>query len=421
MADRTILHCDMNNFFASVELLSLPELAGKPVAVSGDPENRHGIILAKNYEAKAYGVVTAETIWQAKRKCPGLILIPPHYDRYSDFYKKINAIYARFTDLVEPFSIDESWLDVTGSRRLFGDGKTIADTIRAAVKSELGLTCSVGVSYNKIFAKMGSDYKKPDATTVITRENYREILWPLPARELFGAGRKTAEKLETIGIRTIGDLARADEKALEKQFGKGGRMLWEYANGLENSPVAHIDDRTKAKSIGNSTTYRRDLVSETDIRTALRALSDQVATRLRREHVKAGGLKLDIRDPYFKTISRQIRLDRPTNLASDINEAAYAVLRGNWPENAPIRLLSVTGIYLEEEGEEAVQISMFEKPVETRVRDEQAERVVDAIRGRFGKSAIGYGRLVKNDLGLTGGRRDRGPSFNVPDETDNNE
>ncbi len=417
MADRTILHCDMNNFFASVELLSLPELAGKPVAVSGDPEHRHGIILAKNYEAKAYGVVTAETIWQAKQKCPGLILIPPHYDRYSAYYKKINAIYARYTDLVEPFSIDESWLDVTASRRLFGDGKTIADEIRKTVKSELGLTCSVGVSFNKIFAKMGSDYKKPDATTVITRDNYRELLWVLPARELFGAGRKTAAKLETMGIRTIGDLAAADRSVLEKQLGKGGTMLWEYANGLENSPVAHIDDKVKAKSIGNSTTYRRDLVSETDIRTALRALSDQVATRLRKENVRAGGLKLDIRDPYFRTISRQIRLERPTNLANEIDEAALAILRGNWPENAPIRLLAVTGIYLTD-GEEDVQLSMFGKAEEDRGRDEQAERVVDEIRGRFGKGAIGYGRLVKNDLGLTGGRRDRGPSFNIPEETD---
>ena len=418
MADRTILHCDMNNFFASVELLTLPELAGKPVAVCGDPENRHGIILAKNYEAKAYGVVTAETIWQAKKKCPGLVLIPPHYDRYTDYYHKINAIYARYTDLVEPFSIDESWLDVTASRRLFGDGKTIADGIRAAVRDELGLTCSVGVSYNKIFAKMGSDYKKPDATTVITRENYRELLWILPVRELFGAGRKTAAKLETIGIRTIGDLAETDKAALEKQFGKSGTMLWEYANGLENSPVAHIDDKAKAKSIGNSTTYRRDLVSETDIKTALKALADQVATRLRKEHVKAGGIKLDIRDPYFKTISCQIRLDRPTNLAGEISETALAILRGIWPENAPIRLLSITGIYLEDEVE-AVQMSLFEKQEEVREKDEQAERVVDAIRGRFGRSAIGYGRLMKNDLGLSGGKKDRGPSFNVPDE--NNE
>jgi len=414
MADRTILHCDMNNFFASVELLSLPELAGKPVAVSGDPENRHGIILAKNYEAKAYGVVTAETIWQAKRKCPGLVLIPPHYDRYTGFYHRINAIYARYTDLVEPFSIDESWLDVTGSSRLFGDGKTIADGIRKTVREELGLTCSVGVSFNKIFAKMGSDYKKPDATTVITRENYRDLLWPLPVRELFGAGRKTAEKLGTLGITTIGGLAQADRKMLEKTFGKGGTMLWEYANGLENSPVANIDDRVKAKSIGNSTTYRYDLTSETDIRTAIRALSDQVATRLRREHARAGGIKLDIRDPYFKTISRQVRLDRPTNLAGEISETALAILRGVWPEGAPIRLLSVTGIYLEDE-EEAVQISLFEESETAHEKDDRTERVIDAIRGKFGKDAIGFGRLIRNNLGVSGAGRGKGPSFNPPE------
>ena len=216
--DRVILHCDMNGFYAAVELLAHPELAGRPMAVSGDPDNRHGIILAKNQLAKEYGVVTAETIWKAKKKCPDLVLVKPHMDKYKLYCGKINSIYQRFTDMVEPFSIDESWLDVTASQSLFGSGRQIADTIRKIVKEELGMTLSAGVSYNKVLAKMGSEYKKPDATTIITKNNFREILWPLPARELFGVGKATSEKLDKLGIRTIGDIARADKNYLHSLF-----------------------------------------------------------------------------------------------------------------------------------------------------------------------------------------------------------
>ena len=204
MKDRVILHCDMNGFFASVELLSRPDLRDRPVAVCGNPENRHGIILAKNEPAKKYGVVTAETIWQARKKCPDLVLLPPHYDKYSEFCRLINGIYQQYTDQVEPFSIDESWLDVTASQKLFGTGREIADAIRNRVKKELGLTLSAGVSFNKFFAKMGSEYKKPDATTEITRENFRELLWPLPIEEMFFVGFSTAQRLRGIGVDTIG-------------------------------------------------------------------------------------------------------------------------------------------------------------------------------------------------------------------------
>ncbi|MBE6037495.1 MAG: DNA polymerase IV [Clostridiales bacterium] len=395
--DRTILHCDMNNFFASVELLSLPELRGKPVAVCGNPENRHGIVLAKSQEAKAMGVVTAETVWQAKKKCPGLILIPPHHKEYSRYSKMINEIYARFTDQVEPFSIDESWLDVTASRTLFGDGKTIADRIRKEVKEELGLTLSVGVSFNKIFAKMGSDYKKPDATTVITRENYKDLLWPLPAGDLFTLGKATAARMETIGIHTIGDLARTDRAVLASIFGKAGEQLYDYANGLEHSPVAHIDDHQMAKSVGNGVTFRRNLETGDDIRTAVTALSDTVAARLRKQQVKCGGVKVDIKDPYFKTITRQKQLDVPTNLAEEISHAALQILRESWQEGKPIRLLTITGINLCRE-DEAEQMSLFAEKNARRQRTEQAERAMDSIRQRFGNSSITFGRVLKNDL-----------------------
>ena len=224
--DRVILHCDMNGFYAAVELLQRPDLKDRPMAVSGDPDSRHGIILAKNQLAKEYGVVTAETIWQAKKKCPQLVLVRPHMEKYRHYCGLINEIYQRFTDMVEPFSIDESWLDVTASQKLFGSGRQIADTIRRTVREELGMTLSAGVSFNKTFAKMGSEYKKPDATTEITRENFRELLWPLPAGELFGVGKATSEKLRQAGIFTIGDIAASKKPLLVSLFGKQGAVMW---------------------------------------------------------------------------------------------------------------------------------------------------------------------------------------------------
>ena len=260
--ERVILHCDMNSYYASVELLDRPDLDGKPVAVCGNPESRHGIILAKNELAKKSGVITAETIWQAKKKCPDLVLVPPHHDKYKEYSKRINKIYLDYTDMVEPFSIDESWLDVTASQRLFGSGKEIADTIRNRVKNELGLTLSAGVSYNKVFAKMGSDYKKPDATTVITRANFSDLLFSKPVNELFFVGFATAEKLKSINIHTIGDLARANPVALESLLGKQGKVLHKYANGIDDSPVSLFNQREKIKSVGNGMTFTHNLTKE---------------------------------------------------------------------------------------------------------------------------------------------------------------
>ena len=238
MADRIIFHCDLNCFFASVELLDKPALQDVPVAVCGDPASRHGIILAKNEPAKQMGIQTAETVWQAKQKCPHLILLPPHHSLYADYSRRVNTIYGQYTDLVEPFGIDESWLDITGSMHLFGgDGKAIADQLRQRLREELGLTISVGVSFNKIFAKLGSDYKKPDATTVIDRDNWQRIVWPLPVGDLLGVGRSTQKLLRQYGVETIGQLAAFPRETLETLMGKHGAQLHDYANGQENSPV----------------------------------------------------------------------------------------------------------------------------------------------------------------------------------------
>ena len=396
--DRVILHCDMNGFFASVELLSHPELRDRPMAVCGSPDKRHGIILAKNELAKKAGVVTAETVWQALKKCPDLQFVPPHMSKYKHYSRLINGIYQRFTDMVEPFSIDESWLDVTASQSLFGSGKVIADTIRETVKRELGLTLSAGVSFNKIFAKMGSEYKKPDATTLITRENYRQLLWPLPAREMFFVGKVTAKKLSASGINTIGDIALANPDVLEHMLGKQGRQLWEYTNGLDNSPVARSGEAEKIKSVGNGVTFTRDLLTEEDLITAVTSLSDTVAGRLRKYGMKACGVKVDIKDPYFKVISRQKQLFSPTNLAFDLSRAALEIIHASWKTGSPIRMLTITGINLTDEIFDE-QLSLFSGDSKSRIKDEQVERTMDKVRKKYGSSSIGFAAVIDNDIG----------------------
>lgn len=397
--DRCILHCDMNGFFASVELLDYPHLKNKPMAVCGNPENRHGIILAKNEIAKGYGVVTAETLWQARKKCPDLQVVPPHHEKYSHYSKLINEIYLRFTDMVEPFSVDESWLDVTASQNLFGTGRQIADTIRETVKKELGLTLSVGVSYNKIFAKMGSDYKKPDATTEITRTNYKDILWPLDVGEMFFVGNATAGRLHQCGIKTIGELALSDKKLVSSLLGKHGEVIHDYANGLDSTPVLRFNEREKIKSVGNGTTFRRNLVGKDDIRIAVMGLSDTVATRLRKHKMKAFGVKVDIKNTSLKTISRQQQLDNPSNLAETIADTAIAIIHKSWKMNEPIRMLTITAINLCDENQ-AEQLSLFADQNISTEKNEKVERTMDDIRKKFGTSAISFGSVINNDIGL---------------------
>lgn len=389
----------MNSFFASVELLDRPELSDVPMAVSGDPEHRHGIILAKNDIAKSFGVKTAETIWQARSKCPDLHLVRPHHRKYADFSRRINEIYYRFTDMVEPFSIDESWLDVTASRRLFGDGKEIADSIRATVKAELGLTLSAGVSFNKIFAKMGSEYKKPDATTVISRENYRDILWPMPAGEFFTVGRSTAERLAKYGIVTVGDIARADRSFLISILGKHGGQIHDYTNGLDDSPVSGNTERSKIKSVGHGITFRRDLSGDEDIRTAVTALSDRVCSRLRRYGLKCRSVKAEIKDPDLRTISRQAALPHQTDDPQTMAQAVMEIIRKSWEAGAPIRLLTVTAIELTD-GSGTEQLSIFDSPPASEGGKEEIGKTLDAIREKYGKGSIVFGSVIDNDIGI---------------------
>ena len=397
----------MNSFFASVELIEHPELKEKPVAVCGDPDSRHGIILAKNEPAKAFGIVTAETVSQARRKCPGLILLPPHHDKYRHYSRLINAVYSQYTDMVEPFSIDESWLDVTASVKLFGSGRDIADRIRERVRSELGLTLSAGVSYNKIFAKMGSEYKKPDATTEITRENYKRLLWPQPVENMFFVGFATAQKLRSAGISTIGDLASASDIRLESLLGKQGPLLIKYASGRDDNPVSLSGERDRIKSVGNGITFSRDLKSAEDALTAVTSLSDTVAGRLRKYGFKAKGVKVDIKDASFKSISRQKQLVKPTHLSSDIKQAAMELISSSWRFPDPIRLITVTAINLTD-GEEGEQLSFFgngyssdsESAAAAEEKSDSIEKAMDDIRRKFGDSSITFGQLLNNDIGI---------------------
>jgi DNA polymerase IV len=397
--NRVILHCDMNGFFASVELLDYPELRNVPMAVCGDPKNRHGIILAKNEIAKSYGINTAETLWQARKKCPQLQCVPPHMEKYQEYSKRINEIYNRYTDMVEPFSIDESWLDVTASQCLFGSGPEIADQIRSIVKNELGLTLSVGVSFNKIFAKMGSEYKKPDATTVITSDNYQSILWPLPIEEMFFVGKVSAEKLRKSGIGTIGALAVTPVSVIKGLLGKHGEMLHSYANGLDDAPVSADKDYQTTKSIGNSMTFRRDLLGWDDASTALISLADKVSERLRKSSVYAGGIRLEIKDPSLQSISRQRLFPIPVSNANDLTKMAMAILLDEWMPSKPIRLLQLTAIQLTEQKTEE-QLTFFVQQSETFEKQEQIGVAMDEIREKFGASAIAFGSVLHNDIGV---------------------
>ena len=396
--DRVIFHCDLNSFYASVELLDHPELRHTPVAVCGDPQSRHGIILAKNEPAKAFGVKTAETIWQAKRKCPGLKLLPAHHKKYKDLSRQINLLYQEYTDLVEPFGIDESWLDVTGSLHLFGgDGVALADHLRDELRHRFGLTISVGVSFNKVFAKLGSDYKKPDATTAITRENYRQIVWPLPVTDLLYVGRAASNTFQRLHIHTIGDLAAFDRDTLFSLLGKAGAQLHDFACGLDRSPVASACAHTPPKSVGNGYTFPKNLQGPEEIRAGIAQLADQVASRLRSYSMKCQGISLSIRNPDFHDISRQQRLDPPTDLSRELTKAAIDLAEQCWNMSNPVRALTVTAIYLIPAEEVGVQMDLLSgHSEEQRERLEKLESAMDSIRARYGAGAIFLASTPRN-------------------------
>lgn len=396
LMDRVILHCDLNNFYASVECLFRPELRDVPMAVGGDEKNRRGIILAKNELAKKFGIKTAETVWQAKKKCPELTLVPPQRENYAKYSKLVRSIYDRYTDKVEPFGIDEAWLDVTGSMSFFDSGKAIADAIRETVKNETGLTISVGVSFNKVFAKLGSDYKKPDAVTVISRQNYQQILYPLPVSTLLYVGKSTTAVLDRAGITTIGQLAGSDIALIISMLGKSGAGLHDNANGRDLSAVQLTSESGKAKSIGRGMTFGRDIMGFNDIKNAIKPLAEDVAINLRKASLKCAAVQVTIRDPQFKTITRQKQLHKPTHLLAEIQQTAMEIMKTRWKEDAPIRMLTITGINLVSSSE-TQQLSIFDINNTTGEKREKIEQTIDQIRERYGKDAISLGVSIRND------------------------
>lgn len=394
--DRVILHCDLNNFYASVEQKAHPEYDGMPLAVCGNPEVRHGIVLAKNMLAKAAGVQTGEAIWISRKKCPGIVFVPPHYDEYVRYSKEVFDIYTEFTDRVESFGLDECWLDVTGSLRLFGcDGKALADRIRETVKERTGLTISVGVSFTKVLAKLGSDLKKPDATVLLPRESYMDIIGDMSPSELIMIGKSTSAKLDKLGIRTIRALAVADRDMLRDHFGIIADRMSDAARGVEKEEVRLYNDRRAPKSVSHGTTTPRDMTTEEDVRIVVYALAELVAMRLRRYGFSAEGVGITVREAAtLSHKSAQCTLPSPTSNAATIAENALALLPKLHTFPAPLRAVSVAATKLSDGS--VTQLSLFDS--ERDEREEKLEKSIDDIRGKYGYKAVKRGLMLKNDL-----------------------
>lgn len=395
--ERTILHCDMNNFYASVECMLNPSLRGHPVAVGGDVENRHGIILAKNYEAKKFGIQTGEALWQAKQKCPKLIIIPPHYEEYLKYSRLAHSIYADYTDLIEPYGMDEVWMDVTGSTKAFGSGEVIANTLRERIKYELGLTISVGVSFCKVFAKLGSDMKKPDAVTVIPKDTFRDIIWDLPASDMLGVGRSTEKFLSSYGIHTIGQLANAYPDLMQRKLGKNGMVLLAFANGEDRSKVAPQDYEPPMKSIGHGITTMQDLENNAEVWNIMLALTQDIGHKLRVYNKNAAGVAIYIRYIVDKQIAGkqwQCQLPVRTHSAAIIAKEAYRLFERSYGWEYPIRSVTVRAINLcSQDLPEQLQFFSDAATVE---RKEKLETAIEDVRRRFGKYSIQPACLCQN-------------------------
>lgn len=384
--DKIILHCDMNNFFASVECARNKELAGLPVAVCGSVEDRCGIVLAKNDLAKKFGVKTAETIWQAKQKCPDLVCVKPHMDDYSKISKYVFNIYCEYTDLVEPFGIDECWLDVTNSTLLFGDGYNIAYTVKERIKAELGLTISVGVSFTKIFAKLGSDIKKPDAITCITRENYKGVAWCLPACDMLGVGGATFKTLTKFGINTIGDIANCKLCDLQELLGKNGEAIYHCATGEAVGTIAHQDARRVPKSVGNSMTTRVDMTNRDAVWKIMFSLAESVCTRLREQGLLAGGVHISVKDTNLSTKGWQAPLSVYTRHPHDLAKSGMELFDQHCNFALPVRAVGITAINLVMD-DQAIQMSLLNDQEKTDEL-EQLEQKVFSLRKRYGDDAV---------------------------------
>ncbi len=394
--ERVILYSDLNNFFASVEIALNPVLKGKPLIVCGDPEKRHGIVLAKNEEAKKYGIKTAETVYSAMQKCPELQTVGAHHGAYKRFSKKVVELYRRFTDVVEECSIDECALDMTESTLLFGSGYEIAEKIRKTVKEELGLTVSVGVSFNKVFAKLASELKKPDAVTEITRENYKEVVWRLPVGDLLFVGKATGESLYKIGVRTIGDLANCELDLLQRRLGKRGVQLCKYARGEDDEPVRAEKRKEDLKSVGNSATLPKDISDREEVKRWFYALAESVAARLKAADVgRASTLHIVVRNPKLEDTTCQTKI-LPTTLCGDLAKAAYALYCSKFPVGTRVRMLGITVSGFDYHIEQMRMESFLEEGKAYEKR-ERVENAVDKLRAKYGYASMQRGVVLEGE------------------------
>lgn len=393
--ERIILHSDMNNFYASVECRRRPELKDKFVAVCGSEADRHGIVLAKNDRAKKLGVKTGEPIWQARLKCPDLVIVEPDFEEYLKFSRLAKEIYYRYTDRIEPFGLDECWLDVTGSTLLFGSGCDIAYKIKEDIKRELNLTVSVGVSFNKVFAKLGSDMKKPDAVTYIPKESFREIVWGLNVNTLIGVGKATEAKLNSKGVITIGDLAKTRPELLKSWLGINGVRLWNYACGRDFSEVSEYGSAPPVKSVGHGITCAADLNTEAEVWKVLLGLTVDVSRRLLRHGFLAKGVCVSVKDSDLKLREFQKPLLRPSRDVHEIAKAAFDLFNKKYTWDKPVRALAVRAISLIGEADAAIQISMFDNPVRDLKRS-SIETALEDIRKTHGKRSVTYAALLSD-------------------------
>ena len=391
-----ILHSDLNNFYATCECLLNPNLNGKPVVVCGKIKDRHGIVLAKNYLAKGAGIKTGMTIYEATKLIDGLVAIEAKHDLYFKYSRLVKNIYRDYTDKIESFGIDEAWLDVTDVVNKYGSGENIANIIRERVKKEIGLTVSIGVSFNKVFAKLGSDMKKPDAVTVISKENFKDTIWKLPVEELLYVGRATLSKFNDLGIFTIGQLANFDKKILKLKLGKCGEYLYDYANGLDNSEVRSDIEGREIKSVGNSLTFYRDIKTIEDVATLIFLLADSVAVRMKEDDIKcARTVRLWVEDNEMYSFVHQSKLSHGSNCATEIGEKALEMFKKEYMWSKPIRALGVSVC----DFSECEQIDFYTTN-EKRQKIESLEKAILDVRKRYGVNSINRG-LVLSDIKFT--------------------
>lgn len=390
--ERAVLHSDINNCYASIECLYDATLRGKPIAVGGSEETRHGIVLAKSEQAKACGVKTGDTIWQAKAKCRDLVIVPPHFERYKKYSALVCDIYRRYTDAIEPFGLDEAWLDVTGSQSLFGDSASIANEIRQTILRESGLTVSVGVSFNKVFAKLGSDLKKPNAVTVIGKSNFRERIWNLPAGAMLGCGKSTVKRLSGYGVHTIGQLAACDVAFLKSLFGKMGEALWRYANGLDDSRVRPDGFKPVSKSVGHGTTCIYDLKEPQEVWLVMLSLAQEIGRRLHAENLAATAVQVGVKNSALFVRQFQHPVPLPTQSPWEIAQAAFKLFCEMYRWELPVRAVTVRAINLVC-ADAPLQTDLF-SDFSRHERQERIDKTVLDIRARYGKDGIFNGSLL---------------------------